>query len=368
MCISPSHVWVERGPAWVQTPVPCKGCWQCGENRIGDFVGRGLAEAAYSVRSMCLTLTYAPRDDGAERVVTPLHFQKFIRSLRRRGHSVRYLVAGEYGALRGRAHFHCVLFFKSKAPLLNNDRKPIRLRRRDWIPSWPHGHVFADECDRRGLRYVCKYVLKGCRANPDGWFSMSKKPVLGAEFFAAKAARDAALGVFPSHFCYVPPGAKPGASYYLSGAARRDYLAQLEALSGVYHRPADGRLLFDLPASGLNEWTYRSLEKLHNWQFERSLPAWPDEQAARDERLDDFVADFRRDLDRTRVSEADIRRGIEWQDRQALWDAYRIEQLIIERGWRRDYGETDATFLKEVERQPGFVDLDGSGSDEFDYW
>ena len=111
MCINPSFIWVQCGPKWEKQPVGCKACWRCKRNRVNDYVGRCLAEAAVSSHTCVVGLTYAPRDDLADKLLQPRHFQLFMKLLRRAGHKVRYFVAGEYGDEKGRAHFHAILFF-----------------------------------------------------------------------------------------------------------------------------------------------------------------------------------------------------------------------------------------------------------------
>jgi hypothetical protein len=256
MCISPSFVWIERGPKWEQTPVPCKICWRCKQNRVNDYVGRSLAEAKVSVATCAITLTYAPRDDLADKVLTPYHFQLFMKLLRRAGHKVRYLVAGEFGELKGRAHFHAILFFTHV-----NDAEPCEVPEYDkpfpfchQIPSkrmvhireWPHGHIKVDwSANEAAVRYVCKYLLSDDKNN--AWFSLSKKPSIGAAWFAQKAATSVALGLNPFSFEYLPPGGSSEKSYIVTGATRRDYLNAIGIDPAVRHR--------------LSEWVQKSFDK-----------------------------------------------------------------------------------------------------------
>lgn len=253
MCINPSYVWQTLGGEWSKTPVPCKLCWRCKRNRMRDYIGRALCEASVSQATCAITLTYAPRDDYADKILQPRHFQTFIKSLRNGGHKVRYLVAGEYGELKSRAHFHAVLFFSHLAPLqgrtITEPGKPpvqcivpryikdydnpqdqqyapfcaeCRSNKMLHIREWPHGHIQADwTADERAMRYVVKYILKD-KEDGQSWFSLSKKPTLGAGFFAEKAEAMNAASVVPNGFGYMPPGAsQPG---YMTGATRRDYI------------------------------------------------------------------------------------------------------------------------------------------------
>lgn len=280
MCVAPSFVYVLRGPGYVRQNKPCGVCWRCIENRVSDYVGRALCEAAYSEAVCALTLTYAPRQDGAEKNLTPSHAQAFIRALRKRGHKIRYLIAGEYGKLRDRAHFHALLFFKSIPP--------------DWpqeknfhIDEWPHGHVF---CDWTGsdsaIRYVCKYLLKQERG--DGWFSISKKPVLGWDFFREKAEENIKLGVFPSSFEYVPPNASSKKRYLMSGTTKMEYLTYIsDGLAGT------GRIV----PSKMSEWAKKSMDKTFRRNHARYIEKLPAFQ-----RLKAAAEGFEDALDQRRIS------------------------------------------------------------------
>jgi hypothetical protein len=239
MCINPNHVWLQRGPNWEQQPVACRQCWRCRQNRVNDYVARCMAESSTSAHTCVVNLTYAPREDLADKVLEPRHFQLFIKQLRNAGHKVRYLVAGEYGGKKGRAHFHALLFFTHLEP---SDRvaayNPMHLYDLDssapfsgQIPSermvhireWPHGHITADwSASEKSARYVCKYLLADDKNN--AWFSLSKKPALGAAFFSQKAAQAVDLGVLPSSFNYLPPNGNRDRPYMMSGATRRDYM------------------------------------------------------------------------------------------------------------------------------------------------
>lgn len=228
MCIAPKTIKVLRGPEWCDETVSCGHCWQCRSNNVSDYVGRSLCEASTSDATLAITLTYAPRDDLAEKVITPRHLQDFIRALRKRGHLVRYLACGEHGEKKGRAHFHAVLFFRYK-PGVSKQDTPSRMwpqKTMFHLDEWPHGHVFVDhDADDKALRYVCKYILK--YEGTESWFTCSKKPPLGAAFFKQKAQLLAKNNVLPVSFSYQPPNGTPGRSYHLTGASRRDYLLEI---------------------------------------------------------------------------------------------------------------------------------------------
>jgi hypothetical protein len=242
--MKPQWIYKREAPVPTKIMIPCKECWMCLNNYINDYVGRCLCEAQYSDWVLTLTLTYAPRKDLSDKVLTQRHFQTFIKLIRRRGYRVKYLVAGEYGKLRGRAHFHVILFGQGEKP-------EIPQRKNCHIESWPHGHVYADwNGDESALRYVCKYLLK--EEKGESWFSVSKKPPLGHQYFQDRAVRFAKLGVFPRSFCYLPPGASPGREYMITGATKRDFLERM-VKEWKERRP--------LEVGKLSEWVRNTVEK-----------------------------------------------------------------------------------------------------------
>lgn len=198
--------------------------------RIADLSGRGLCEASYSKSVIALTLTYAPSDMGYERNLTKSHFQDFIRALRdsyrNQKTTIRYIAAGEYGESKGRAHFHCILFF-------DNDSPPWPHRKRFHLSAWGWGHCYADFLDPSisgdaSIRYVAKYLLKD-EQKRDSWFSTSKNPLLGDKFITFKAAQNVAAGVWPQTFLYRPPYTDGRKTYIFRGAARRKFMERIIA-------------------------------------------------------------------------------------------------------------------------------------------
>lgn len=220
MCISPNMVFSPMGR---RVKAPCRRCWSCRRTRRNQYVARALCEAAYSDWSCFITLTYAPRDDGADVFLNPEHAQDFIRSLRDTGHKVRYLIAGEYGERKGRAHFHALLFGRGRPP-------QIAHKKRDHVQWWKHGHVYCKwGLDYKKCGYVCKYVVKN--EEIDAWISTSKKPILGYAWAINHAASYAANDMLPRGLEFMPPGGKKGEPYAMMGTFERVFLLELYRLA-----------------------------------------------------------------------------------------------------------------------------------------
>jgi hypothetical protein len=140
-------------------------------------------------------LTYA--NEAGVNAVTLVYkdVQDMMKRLRKR-YKVRYIVAGEYGTAKGRAHWHIVLFFKGEAPKIEQD---VRV---DW-KYWPHGFSYFQQPDWKGFQYVLKYVLKDTDLDSaDSHLAMSKKPPLGYEFFEELAKQHVEQAVLPRSYKY----------------------------------------------------------------------------------------------------------------------------------------------------------------------
>lgn len=183
------------------TEVACRKCWQCKRNRVNDLVGRCIAESKYATQTYAVTLTYA--NDAGVNAVTLVYkdVQDFMKRLRKR-YKVRYICAGEYGTAKGRAHWHIILFFKGKAPKIEED---VRV---NW-KYWTHGFSYFQQPDWKGFQYVLKYVLKDTDLDSaDSHLAMSKKPPLGYEFFEELAKEHVEQAVIPRSYKYKIAGVR----------------------------------------------------------------------------------------------------------------------------------------------------------------
>ena len=204
------------------TEVACRKCWQCKRNRVNDFVGRCIAESKYSKKTYAVTLTYA--NDAGVNAVTLVYkdVQDFLKRLRKR-YDVRYIVAGEYGTAKGRAHWHIILFFKGEYPEIKEE---VRV---NW-KYWPHGFSYFQQPDWKGFQYVLKYVLKDTDLDSaDSHLAMSKKPPLGHEFFMDLAETHVEQAVIPRSFKYKVAGVRKDNGtekvFMMQGKTRENFMA-----------------------------------------------------------------------------------------------------------------------------------------------
>jgi hypothetical protein len=136
--------------------------------------------------------------------------QKFLKRLRFAKYNVRYIVCGEYGTKKSRAHWHIILFFHGKHP------QPDKMEQIDYGDKvvkdgeyrvqwkhWPHGYCYFQEPSWKGFQYVLKYVLKDQDERVKvTHIAMSKKPPLGDEYFLELAKQHVDEMVLPRNIFY----------------------------------------------------------------------------------------------------------------------------------------------------------------------
>lgn len=175
---------------------PCRKCWQCRENRINDWTGRCIAERETAVAASFVTLTYGGGDCAESRFLRKSDMTAYFKAIRNAGHKVRFFYVGEYGSKKGRSHWHALLFWPEPMPF-RELRKNIS---DEW---WPHGFSYWDNAEIDGIRYVMKYINKDIRDDvASNSMGMSRKPVLGRDYFVDLAARYAAQGLSPQRPFY----------------------------------------------------------------------------------------------------------------------------------------------------------------------
>lgn len=241
MCINPGQL--PDG-----TEIACRKCWQCHENKVNDWVGRCLAESKTSHASYSITLTYGRDDDGnvdhaRAAWLTYSDVQKFFKHLRADGYKFRYLVAGEYGSLKGRAHWHAILFFEGRTP--PHELSTVSAKRFT-NKYWPHGYQHWEEPSAASIRYVCKYIQKDMgKEERQGHLAMSKKPPLGDMFFRMLAQEYVENGLAPQNPTYQFPEVRDKKGriqqFRITGTTLRnfiEYYKQAWAISGTRrHHP-----------------------------------------------------------------------------------------------------------------------------------
>lgn len=190
-----------------------------------QLVGRCIAEGKYCAAANVVTLTYGTSNRVGNAkvptlsasVLTYSDIQKYFKRLRKAGFIFRYVVAGEYGSMKGRAHWHIIFFWQHRP-----DGGPVKPAHPEipWIggngvkwwhdPFWTlhedsaKGYSHWDHFTYESARYVTKYIMKA-EDDPNAQCEIhwSKHPILGAKFFRKYALR---------HVIEELPPTKPGKS------------------------------------------------------------------------------------------------------------------------------------------------------------
>lgn len=158
--------WDRGDGRWME--LPCGKCIGCRLERARAWKVRILHEAQLYDYNLILTLTYADEFLPRSLSLEYTDFQGFMKRLRRRfsgvslgpdgGRPIRFFVAGEYGGMTNRPHFHAILF---------NFRFPDMVKLQNGFFSsrvaehvWSSGNVVIDgSVTPEGAAYVGGYVL-----------------------------------------------------------------------------------------------------------------------------------------------------------------------------------------------------------------
>lgn len=157
-------------------PLPCGHCLACRYNQSRDWALRiELESLKYDIQDISfITLTYDREHLPYNSSLEPPELQSFVKRLRKQGHTFRYFACGEYGDLRGRPHYHLVLFGVKADNLMS-----LGVPRTDWLKgirptpvgrgfreAWTYGFVDVQKAaTRSGLsKYVAAYVAKKQKA------------------------------------------------------------------------------------------------------------------------------------------------------------------------------------------------------------
>lgn len=136
--------------------VPCGKCVNCQSNLRDEWSMRCQLELLTSAFGLFVTLTYD--DDNVPDSVSKSEVQLYLMRLRKgnknhAGLTFRYFLAGEYGDIFQRPHYHIIFFF--------DNIKDYDLRTFDYITNlWAKGNVQFGMATPASIHYTCKYIIK----------------------------------------------------------------------------------------------------------------------------------------------------------------------------------------------------------------
>lgn len=158
----------------------CGRCDGCLMEHSRQWAIRCLHESKCHSANSFVTLTYrdAPPELDYE------DFRLFLRRVRRVA-PVRYYVAGEYGELRQRPHWHALLFgrgFSDRSSIGKGPGGEELYRSAELEVLWPYGFSSVGEVTAKSCAYVARYVLKKF-GDDSGICHMSRNPGIGSLWF-----------------------------------------------------------------------------------------------------------------------------------------------------------------------------------------
>lgn len=145
----------------------CRKCRACRQWRRMIWVARAADEMSRCERTWMVTLTFTDehfaslslpsRPIDYERIALA-HGQRFLRSLRKQGVSLRYLLVTEFGENTGRVHLHALIHSATLKKRQIEERWKAGFSHARLVRTGKRGYLHAAE-------YVAKYLTKslGCR-------------------------------------------------------------------------------------------------------------------------------------------------------------------------------------------------------------
>lgn len=144
--------------------IGCYWCSVCRYARTKEWALRCALEAKSHKQMSFLNLTYRTPDLPEGGTLVKRHCQDFLRALRyRTGVRFRYYLSGEYGSLKGRPHYHVLVFgvaFEDQYPWRMSGTGHQLYRSELAEKCWPYGHVEIGTVTLNSAKYVAGYIRK----------------------------------------------------------------------------------------------------------------------------------------------------------------------------------------------------------------
>lgn len=182
----------------------CRKCEECIRARKRSYTGRILCEMEYAHSVDFFTFTYGGGYSNPDAYVLDYaHVQRLFKRWRKvNDYRFRYLVVGEFGTQKQRAHWHAMIFWDdTNKPEFQYDEDVNY----DW---WEHGHVRVEKprSGQASASYIMDYLDKDQMMKTQ--IKFSTVPALGERYLLEYAADHARKGVplFARGNIYTIPG------------------------------------------------------------------------------------------------------------------------------------------------------------------
>lgn len=163
-------VFSESGDVRRSLVLPCGQCIGCRLERSRQWAVRCVHEASLHDFSSFVTLTYSELNLSSMSLVYR-DFQLFMKRLRRARapQLIRFYMAGEYGDLRQRPHFHACLFgcfFPDRVAFRESPSGSMIYTSAELEGYWPHGFSSVGDVTFESAAYIARYCMKKITGAP----------------------------------------------------------------------------------------------------------------------------------------------------------------------------------------------------------
>lgn len=189
MCTNPIKITVNKE----EITVKCGKCDTCRRQRQQEWAIKLINEAKYHTKACFITLTFdnkilldknsiARKKYGAHPgfifniTESKKYFTKFMKRLRKHFNEKRitYYKIGEYGEIKKRPHYHCILFGinfeedRKKMPLSKTGHEQYHSDTLQKI--WACGRISIQDINSANIIYISQYSLKKFKNNQENKF------------------------------------------------------------------------------------------------------------------------------------------------------------------------------------------------------
>lgn len=178
-CYSPNHchkdglnengrmkiIWRGQNKGLERVEIPCGKCIGCKLEYSRNVATRCMLEASMHDDNSFVTLTYddAKLPPGFDGNLSVKEHQCFMKRLRKNfSRPIKFYMAGEYGGLFGRPHYHYLLFgvdFLDKKLECTRDGERV-YSSATLEQIWPYGFSSIGSVNFKSASYVARYCLK----------------------------------------------------------------------------------------------------------------------------------------------------------------------------------------------------------------
>lgn len=143
--------------------LPCGQCVGCRLEKSRQWAVRCMHEASLHDRNCFLTLTFNGGALPVDMSLSKRHWQLFAKRMRRAMGPFRFYMAGEYGELNARPHYHALCFgvdFPDRKFHKRSASGADLFVSAQLAELWPYGFSYIGAVSFESAAYVARYVMK----------------------------------------------------------------------------------------------------------------------------------------------------------------------------------------------------------------